>query len=147
MIVQEVIPGEDERLAYCCFYVDRGRRPLAVFAGRKLRILPVQFGSATYVRSFHDPDLERVSLKLLSGTGYQGLGGVEFKKDSRDERYKLIEFNARFGLWDALAVRCGIDIPHMAYQDALERPVEPRTAYRDDVIWLDSQRDIRAFLI
>jgi D-aspartate ligase len=147
MIVQEVIPGEDERLAYCCFYVDRERRPRAVFAGRKLRILPVGFGSASYVRSFHDPDLERVTLRLLAGTGYRGLGGVEFKKDARDGRYKLIEFNARFGLWDSLATRCGMDIPYLAYQDALGRTIETRTDYRDGVPWLDSQRDIRAFLI
>lgn len=147
MIVQEVIPGADELLAYFCFYTDRQSRPLAIFAGRKLRVLPVGFGSASFVRSFRDPDLEEISYKLLSGTAYQGLGGVEFKKDPRDGRYKLIEFNARFGMWDSLSVRCGIDIPYIAYCDALERPVDPQHNYRVGVAWVDLQRDIRAFLI
>ena len=147
MIVQEVIPGEDERLLYCCFYLDRQSRPLAVFSGRKLRVLPVGFGSATYVRSIHDPGLEEVSLRLLSGVKYQGLGGVEFKQDPRDEQYKLIEFNARFGMWDSLSIRCGIDIPYIAYCDAQGLPVAAQREYRDGVMWVDFQRDARAFLI
>jgi len=147
LIVQEVIPGADERLAYCCFCIGRNGEPLAVFAGRKMRVLPLGFGSATCVRSFYDPELEEISLKLLSGARYRGLGGVEFKKDSRDERYKLIEFNARFGLWDSLAGRCGIDIPYIAYCDALGVSVAPQRKYREGVIWVDLQRDLRAFLL
>lgn len=147
MIIQEVIPGEDERLAYFCFYLDHRSRPIATFAGRKLRLLPVGFGSATYVRSFYDSDLEEISLKLLSGSKYAGLGGVEFKKDPRDGKYKLIEFNARFGMWDSLSTRCGIDIPYIAYRDALGLPVKAQHDYRKDIIWIDLHRDIRAFLI
>jgi D-aspartate ligase len=147
IIVQEVIPGEDERLTYFCFYLNRQSIPLAFFAGRKLRVLPVGFGSASYVRSFRDPELEEISFKLLSGASYQGLGGIEFKKDPRDERYKLIEFNARFGMWDALSTRCGIDIPYIAYCDALGWPAKAQHDYRENVIWVDLQRDIRAFVI
>jgi len=33
---QEIIPGEDKRLVYFCFYLDRQSKPLASFAGRKL---------------------------------------------------------------------------------------------------------------
>ena len=147
MIIEEVIPGEDERLAYYCFYLDRQSRKLAGFAGRKLRILPVGFGSATFVRSFYDPDLEKISCKLLSYIHYQGLGGIEFKKDLRDEQYKLIEFNARLGLWDSLSIRCGIDIPYIAYCDALEWQVDAQSQYRENVLWIDFQRDVRAFII
>jgi predicted ATP-grasp superfamily ATP-dependent carboligase len=147
MIIEEVIPGEDRRLVYFCFYMDRQSRPLAIFAGEKLRVLPVGFGSASYVRSFQDPKLEEVSLKLLSGSAYQGLGGIEFKRDSRDGCYKLIEFNARLGMWDSLGMRCGVDIPYIAYCDTLGQPVEPQHKYREGVLWIDFQRDLRAFLI
>ncbi len=147
MIIQEMIPGPDENLVYISFYLDRQSKPLAIFAGRKLRVLPVGFGSASYVRSFRDPELERVALQLLSGVRYQGLGGIEFKQDTRDGRYKLIEFNTRFGMWDGLGVRSGVDTPYIAYQDTLCRPVEPQLTYRENVIWVDWQRDIRAFWI
>ena len=100
-----------------------------------------------YGRSFHDPELDEVSLRLLSATGYKGLGGVEFKKDPRDECYKLIEFNTRLGLWDCFGMRCGVDIPYIAYCDALEQPVTPQRTYREGMFWVDFQRDARAFLI
>ncbi len=145
MVVQELIPGPDENLTYISFYLNRDSEPLAFFAGRKLRVIPLGFGSASYVRSFHDPGLVDVALRLLRGAQYQGLGGLEFKKDSRDGRYKLIEFNTRFGMWDGLGVRCGVDTPYIAYCDALGRRSEPAFNYREGVIWWDWQRDVRAF--
>lgn len=147
MIVQEVIPGPDENLFYISFYLDRQSRPLALFAGRKWRVLPIGFGSACYVRSFHDPNLEQVALQFLSGVRYQGLGGLEFKLDSRDGLYKLIEFNTRFGLWDGLGAQCGVDTAYIAYRDALHLPVEPQLTYREGVLWIDLLRDTRAFLM
>ncbi len=145
MIIQEVVPGPDENLAYISFYLDRQSRPLAIFAGRKLRVLPIGFGSASYVRSARDPELERLALQLLEQVRYRGLGGIEFKRDSRDGQFKLIEFNTRFGMWDGLAARCGVDTPYIAYLDALRQPVTPQLNYRDNVIWLDWQRDVRAY--
>jgi D-aspartate ligase len=145
MIIQELIPGPDENLAYICFYLDRQSQPLAIFAGRKLRVLPTGFGSASFVRSAYDPELVELALRLLSSVRYQGVGGIEFKKDFRDNCYKLIEFNTRFGMWDGLSVRCGVDIAYIAYQDAIRKTVKPQLIYRNDVIWVDWQRDLRAF--
>ncbi|MEM5774102.1 MAG: hypothetical protein AAGU05_03800, partial [Anaerolineaceae bacterium] len=151
VIIQEVIPGEDKRLVYICFYLDRNSRPLALFAGRKMRILPTGFGSASYVRSIHHEEMQRTALGLLRDVGYQGLGGMEFKEDPRDGVLKLIEFNVRFGLWDSLGVRCGVDMPYISYRDALGQPAPPqleyRREYRENVAWFDLQRDLRALLI
>jgi len=145
MIIQEVIPGPAENGVYITFYLDRQSNPQGIFAGRKLRVLPMGFGSSCYVRSCYAPDVERVALRLLSCVRYQGLGGMEFKKDPRDGCYKLIEFNTRYGMWDGLGIRCGVDSPYLAYRDALNLPVEPQLTYREGVIWFDWQRDVRAF--
>lgn len=147
MIIEEYIPGEDSSLLYFCFYLNRQSKILASFAGIKERILPVGFGSATFVRSFYDSKLEEASLELLSAVEYKGLGGVEFKRDSRDGIYKLIEFNARLGMWDSYGARCGVDIPYVSYRDALGLKVEPEFQYRNGVRWIDFQRDVRAFII
>lgn len=144
LVVQEVIPGEDGRLAYIAFYLDRRSRPLGLLAGRKHRVLPTGFGSASYVRSCRDSELEQLALKMLAATRYQGLGGIEFKRDPRDGLYKLIEANVRFGMWDGLGVRCGVDLPYIAYRDALGLPQEPQLECRTGVIWVDGQRDLRA---
>jgi D-aspartate ligase len=144
LVVQEVVPGEDSRLVYFSFYLDRHSSPLGIFAGRKYRIIPKGFGSASYVRSMYDPELTDLALTFLSKIGYQGLGGIEFKKDARDERYKLIEFNTRFGMWDGLSVRCGVDLPYIAYCDTLNGSMERKLNYRTGVTWIDWQRDVRA---
>jgi len=147
MIIEEVIPGDDHNLLYFCFYLDRHSHPLVTFAGIKERVLPVGFGSATCVRSCHDPMLEEISLRLLSQVKYQGCGGVEFKSDPRDGIYKLIEFNARLGMWDSFGARCGVDIPFISYCDTLGLPIPEMNTYRENVLWIDLQRDIRSFLI
>lgn len=144
LVVQEVIPGEDSRLVYISFYLDRNSNPLGIFAGRKYRVLPTGFGSASYARSMHDPELEKLALVLLKAVNYRGLGGIEFKSDSRDDHYKIIEFNARFGMWDGLGAKCGVDLAYLAYCDAINFPVEPVRSYEENIIWVDWQRDTRA---
>lgn len=145
VVVQEVIPGEDHNLVYVAFYCDRQSDVIGYFSGRKYRVLPKGFGSASYVKSFDDPELRSIVSKFLKDIGYQGLGGIEFKKDIRDGVYKIIEFNPRFGMWDGLSVRCGVNLPYIAYCDAMGRPVEKQLKFRENVIWVDWQRDLRAF--
>ncbi len=144
LIIQEVIPGEDSRLYYVSFYMNRQSQPLAAFSGRKDRVIPIGFGSASFVHSYYDPALIEMGLRVFQGMGYQGLGGIEFKKDPRDETYKLIEVNTRFGMWDGLGARCGVDLGYIAYCDTLKLPVDPQLNFRTGVIWMDWQRDLRA---
>ena len=144
LVVQEIIPGEDSRLVYISFYLDQDSAPLGIFAGRKYRVLPTGFGSASYARSMYDLELEKLALMVLKAVNYRGLGGIEFKLDSRDNQYKIIEFNARFGMWDGLGAKCGVDLAYLAYCDALNIPQEPVRFYNENMIWVDWQRDTRA---
>jgi len=146
MIVQEVIPGEDSRLVYAPFYLDRKSKPLGYFLGRKHRVIPTGFGSASFVETYDDPALKELVFRILSAVEYQGLGGLEFKQDSRDGQYKLIEFNTRFGMWDGLGLHAGVDLPFISYRDALGLPVESQLEFRAGVKWVDWQRDLRAFI-
>lgn len=146
MIVQEIIPGEDDCLVYAPFYIDRRGSALGYFAGRKHRVIPTGFGSASFVETFADPELRELVFRILSAVGYKGLGGLEFKQDPRDGQYKLIEFNTRFGMWDGLGMTCGVDLAHISYRDALELPVDTCLEYQTGVKWVDWQRDVRAFI-
>jgi predicted ATP-grasp superfamily ATP-dependent carboligase len=77
--------------------------------------------------------------------GYRGHVGIEFKYDERDDEYKLIEVNARFGLWDGMASLCGIDFPYINYQVARQRSVDAPQIYDDGVKWISFVRDLYAF--
>lgn len=145
LVIQELIPGNDDQLFYVCIYCDASSQPVGMFAGQKLRLFPAHFGSASYVRSFHDPELLSLAVRMVRKVGYRGLCGIEFKRDARDGRYKLIEFNARFGLWDMLGEKVGVDLVELSYRDALGLPVEPRHEYRTGVAWVGLERDYGAF--
>ena len=146
MIIQEVIPGGDDHLYYVPSYLDRNSRILGAFIGRKVRVTPIHFGSASFVETICDPKLLELNRKLLHSVKYRGLVGVEFKLDPRDGEYKLIEVNARWGLWDGLGAYCGVDLGHIAYLDAIGQKVEPVSTYHAGKKWFSLDRDLSAFL-
>jgi predicted ATP-grasp superfamily ATP-dependent carboligase len=65
------------------------------------------------------PEVVEASLQLLRSFGYHGLSQVEFKRDARDGRYKLMEINPRLWQWHGLASACGVDLPRIAYADLI----------------------------
>ncbi len=146
VIISEVIAGPDSNLYYFVFYVDDEHRVLGRFCGRKLRLYPVHFGSASFVSSVDVPELEALSIRFLEKLEYRGLGGIEFKLDARDGHFKLIEFNARFGLWDVLGARCGVDIAYTAYCDALGRKIVQSNHYATGIKWASIHLDAKALL-
>jgi D-aspartate ligase len=146
MVIQEVIPGGDDHLYYVPSYLDRNSRILGAFIGRKVRVTPIHFGSASFVETIYNPKLLELNKKLLHSVKYRGLVGVEYKLDPRDGKYKLIEVNARWGLWDGLGAYCGVDLAHIAYLDALGQKVEPVSTYHVGKKWFSFDRDLSAFL-
>jgi D-aspartate ligase len=68
---------------------------------------------------------------------------VEFKFDERDQRYKLLDVNARFWTWSALGARAGVDFAYLAWQLASGKRILPCRA-RPGVAWMHGSRDIMA---
>jgi D-aspartate ligase len=64
-------------------------------------------------------------LALLRGIGFRGLSQVEFKRDARDGRYKLMEINPRLWQWHGLAAAAGVDLTRIAYLDLIGQPPAP----------------------
>lgn len=146
VIISEVIPGDDSELFYFVFYMSSDHQLLGRFSGRKCRVIPIHFGSASFVESVSVQELDELSISFLRKLRYTGLGGIEFKRDPRDGKFKLIEFNARYGLWDALGARCGVDTAYIAYCDAIGERVTRKFEYRIGVKWVSIYRDTKAFL-
>ena len=141
LMFQEIVPGEDDTLWTVGSYVNAQSEPLAVFTGRKLRQHPRVFGTARFCESVWVPELADAGLRLLKELGYHGVSQVEFKRDPRDGRYKLMEVNARHWLWHALATACGVNLSLAAYKDALGEPFEaPRQL--DGRKWMLATKDL-----
>jgi len=147
-MVQSIVPGPPENIIEVCAYMSpkRDGDVLALFVDRKIRQYPIDFGVGTCMDSVHDEEAVELGLTLLRGIQYVGIAAVEFKKDTRDGTYKLLDLNARLWLQNLLATQAGINFPLVQYLDLTDQLVEFQEKYLDGVLWLDAVQDFRAFL-
>ena len=128
-ILQEYIPGEG-----CGFYAlfNKGEER-AIFMHKRMREYPVTGGSSTAARSTYDPELRDLGLTLLKALDWHGVAMVEFKKDSRDGNYRLMEINPKF--WGSLdlSIASGVDFPYLTAMMALEGDIQPVFEYDRDM--------------
>jgi len=89
-------------------------RHLALFSHRRLREKPPSGGVSVVSESvLLDERMVEAADRLLSAVGWSGVAMVEFKRDLRDGRAKLMEINGRFWGTLQLAIVCGIDFPSL----------------------------------
>jgi predicted ATP-grasp superfamily ATP-dependent carboligase len=128
-LIQEYIPGE----GYGFFALFNRGKPRAIFMHKRIREYPMTGGPSTVAESIYDEELKRQGLLLLEALNWHGVAMVEFKKDSRDNEFKLMEINPKF--WGSLdlATASGVDFPYLAAKMALEGDIEPLFAYKTGV--------------
>lgn len=134
-MVQEVIGGRDERLVTFLGYFDRNNKPSSWFIRKKIRQSPIDFGYCTFTESCHNDIVFDQSVRLLEEVGYYGIAGVEWKLDPEADTYKLIEINGRPVNTTGCAVACGVDLPSIAYFDAIGQPLPAVTNWKDGQRW------------
>lgn len=145
ILAQEFVPGKSENLYYYVGYRNRDGQMLASFVGRKLRTFPDLFGSECFLQSVHNPDLCKQAEEILGKLNYVGPAGLDFKFDARDQRFKLIEINCRFGISDGLPVACGVDLPYIYYQDAQGMNPPAKLDYKENVYWCWFEKEMEWF--
>ena len=141
ILIQELIPGRAENLfSFVGFFKDG--LTVAGFSARRPRQHPMEFGRAsTFVETVNVPELERLATQLLQGIAYSGLAEVEFMYDQKDERFELLEVNPRIWGWHTIAIRAGLDLPHIAYADAVGKEFKVGPV-REGVKWVRLVTDI-----
>lgn len=143
VMIQEFIPGGgQQQFAYCAFF--RNGEAVGKMIVRRLRQHPYHFGRAsTYVETIDLPVLEEYSERFLRAINYYGLVELEFKFDPRDNRYKLLDVNARTWGYHSLGQRAGVDFSYMLYADQAGLPVAPCGA-QPGIGWMRVTTDIPA---
>lgn len=139
--LQEIIPGDDAHVVNYNSYFWDGQ-PLVEFTAQHVRNSPPEFGSPCVAVSKHIPEVLEPGRKILQALGFYGYSCTEFKKDSRDGIYKLMEVNGRHNLSTLLAVNCGINFPWLHYSHLVEGIVPEQTLFRDEFFWIDIERDL-----
>jgi len=123
-MVQELIPGEDDALYTVGSYVARDGRPLGVFSGRKLRQTPPGIGTCRVGEAIWVQAAVDAALRLLEAFDYFGLSQVEFKRDPRDGKFKLMEIQSASVAMARARSACGIDLPRIALCGPRRRETE-----------------------
>jgi D-aspartate ligase len=121
VVLQEYIPGSSAEHFFIDGYADHAGAIKALFARRRRRIYPPDFGNSTSMSSVPLSDVAGAVdsvHRVLAAVSYRGIFSVEFKRDPRDGAFKLLEINARPWWFVDFAVRCGVDVCRMAYDDA-----------------------------
>ena len=116
-MLQELVPGEADRLWTLGAYVAADDTVLATFCGRKLKQTANSIGTARIGESVWDAEVVESSLALLRELDFHGIAQVEWKRDPRDGKLKLMEVNPRLWQWHGLAAACGADVVLAAYWD------------------------------
>ena len=126
-MLQELIPGGDDELYTVGSYVASDGSVLGLFSGRKLRQTPPGVGTCRVGEAVWVQETVDAALLLLRAFDFHGVSQVEFKRDPRDGRFKLMEVNPRLWLWHGLAAALGVDFTRIAYLELLGRRPAPLT--------------------
>jgi len=132
MMLQEYIPGPPSNHYFIDGFMDSGGVLRALFARRRLRMSPPDFGNSNFqvsVALSEAGDTVATLKKLFADIGYRGIFSAEFKRDARDGEFNLIEVNARPWWYVDFAARCGVNVCEMAIRDALGQSVESISTY------------------
>ncbi len=143
VLLQDYVPGGADCHVFVDGFVDRNGAIRALFARRRKRMYPVDFGDSSYMRSIPLEEAAEATAAirtLFADTPYRGIFSVEYKQDPRDGRFRLIEVNTRPWAMNEFALNSGVDTVWMSYCDALGRDVLDLAGYqvgRRSAVWFE----------
>lgn len=146
LLVQEVVPGPDSNLVFSHLYIRADGTLAGCWTGRKLRQLPIHFGTATLATTEHLPEVAELSLRLLRALGYRGYASVELKQDARSGVLRVLEVTAgRTWYNHYLGSVAGMNLEARWYEDLTGVTLDADAgAARPGVRWVDEYRDLFA---
>src|SRR6185503_2301026 len=141
IMIQEQIPGGgDSQLSYAALC--SSGEPIASVCARRARQWPMDFGRAsTFVETIEAPEAEELARRVLRALRFDGIVELEFKRDPRDGRLKLLDINPRVWGWHTLGRAAGVDFPYLLWRMVHGEPVAPVRG-RAGVRWVRALTDV-----
>jgi carbamoyl-phosphate synthase large subunit len=122
--VQEFLPGEEYSVDVLA---DAGGQVIASVPRIRAR---VDSGVSVGGRTVHDPEIEEFGRAVASATGLTYVANVQCRRD-RAGRPALLEVNPRIPGTLGLTIASGVDMPRLALDALLGRPVPAHLDFRE----------------
>lgn len=135
LIIQEYIPGGAENLFTCTTYSDTSGKIRTVSTGHKLSQHPPEAGTITSGITGYNKDIINLTKIILEHCYYFGIANTEFKYDKRNNTYRLMEVNARPGMWNYSTLLSGVNIIQSLVNDAVYKKSLPYTEGHTAFLW------------
>jgi D-aspartate ligase len=140
VVAQEWIEGKDSDIYFSFVFLDASGRLCSSFVGRKLLCWPPAVGgtaSCVAAPEFHD-QLTTMTVEFLARIGFQGLLGMEYKRDSRDGMFYMIEPTVyRTDYQHEVATLSGVDFLADVYRSCVDGQVGKQSGYQRRRRWVD----------
>jgi D-aspartate ligase len=147
LMLQEYIPGNDDRNCMFNGYFNVNSDCLFGIAGRKIRQFPPYAGVTSLGVCCRNEFVEKSVKDFMKAIGYRGALDCGYRFDVRDGKYKVYDVNPRLGATFRLFVdNLGLDVARALYLDVTGQPVqagvmqEGRTWIVEDIDLVSSLR-------
>jgi len=141
VVAQEWIDGEDDDIYFTLFVCGSQTGISALFSGRKVICDPPKVGITALCIAAGEEHRQLADLTrhFIEQVRYEGIGGLEFKRDRRTGRFVIVEPTVGRTDWQSeIATLCGINIPVIAYWTALGHSAQPQAQNNHLVAWRSS---------
>lgn len=122
LLAQELLTPPPGGFVSLASYLSADGTARGVLTGRKLEQFPAGFGTCCLADTRWEPALAERGVAVLRELGYAGVSEVEFVWDPARGEHLLLDVNPRVWKWVGLCVAAGVDLPWLAYADAVGRP-------------------------
>jgi predicted ATP-grasp superfamily ATP-dependent carboligase len=131
-LASEFIPGDDTNIYAYVGYRTQDGKILNEWIGKKLTQYPDNFGVFSSGSNEAPNIVKEQGRKLLEIMDLKGINEPEFKYDSRDGKYKLMEINLRSMMWHRVGNLSGVNIQYTQYLDAIGEEVQNQNQNQND---------------
>ena len=147
LMLQEMIPGDDDQVFIFNGYFDKDSNCKAAFTGHKLRQHPIHVGCASLGITRWNEQVAKKTIQLMKDVNYKGILDIGYRLDPRDGRYKVLDINPRVGqAFRLFTAENDMDVIRTLYLDLTEqeipeiKPVEERRWLIEDYDFISSFR-------
>jgi predicted ATP-grasp superfamily ATP-dependent carboligase len=147
LMVQELIPGGDDQAYIFNGYFDANSDCLAGYTGRKIRQFPVHVGCASLGECCSVQEVADVTTSFMKEIGYRGVLDIGYRKDPRDQKFKVLDINPRVGQAFRIFVSDDdLDVVRAMYLDLTRQPVPRGQTPREGRRWIIEDYDLTSTL-